>query len=169
MLSLRHQSSSPKLRHQAWLITHARNLENLIGWICPFDRSSWLSLSILSGFVVPSKRSIDLVYLCRLALWKKESFLLLLVPDEAYLGPNRVILDELYVCSKRSKGLESGKDTWREAPHNMALKRVYMEVRKMLLFVQVLLWLTQKVILCLTLLLQYQDLSFKNYDFDIKS
>ena len=115
MLSLRHQSSSPKLRHQAWLITHARNLENLIGWICPFDRSSWLSLSILSGFVVPSKRSIDLVYLCRLALWKKESFLLLLVPDEAYLGPNRVILDELYVCSKRSKGLESGKDTWREA------------------------------------------------------
>ena len=34
----------------------------------------------------------------------------------AYLGPNRVILDELYVCLGRPKGLEFGKDTWREAP-----------------------------------------------------
>ena len=58
-----------------------------------------------------------------LALWKKESFSLL-VPDGAYLGPDEVIPDELYVCSERPKGLKSGKDTWREAPHRMAIRYI---------------------------------------------
>ena len=40
---------------------------------------------------------------------------LLLVPDRAYLGP-----DGLYVCPSQLKGLELGKDTWREAPHRYA-------------------------------------------------
>ena len=53
----------------------------------------------------------------RLALWKKENFSLLVL-DEAYLGPDRVILNGLYVCPSQPKCLESGNDTWRESSHN---------------------------------------------------
>ena len=42
---------------------------------------------------------------------------LLLVSNEAYFGPDEVIPNGLYVCIGRSKGFESEKDTWREAPH----------------------------------------------------
>ena len=38
------------------------------------------------------------------------------MPNEAYLGPDGVILDGLYVYPGRPKGLESRKDMWREAP-----------------------------------------------------
>ena len=39
------------------------------------------------------------------------------MPDKAHLNPNGVIPKGLYVCPGRPKGLESGKDMWREAPH----------------------------------------------------
>ena len=89
---LRHQVSRPALRHQVWLTTHARNPEDLIELICPFERS------------------VDLVCPFCLALWKKESFSLLM-PDEAYFGPDGVIPDVLHVCPGQPKGLELGKDT----------------------------------------------------------
>ena len=115
-LALRHQSFRPMLRHQAWLTTHVRNFKDLTGWICSFDRSSWLGLSIPSGIVGPSKRSIGLVCLFHLVLWKKENFSLL-IPNGVHLGPNGVIPNKLCVCPRRPKGLECGNDTWRKAPH----------------------------------------------------
>ena len=56
-----------------------------------------------------------MVCLFHLALWKKENFSLLVL-DKAYLGSNEVIQDDLYVCLGWPKGLEFGKDTWRETP-----------------------------------------------------
>ena len=81
------------------------------------DRFSWLDLSIPSGIVGLYERSIDLVYPFHMTLWKKESFSLLVL-DEAHLGPDGVIQNELYVCLRRPKGLEFGKDMWREASNN---------------------------------------------------
>ena len=101
-LILRHPAFRLSLRHQVWLITHVRNPEGLIGLIYPSDRPSRLGLSISFGIMSPSERSVGLVYPIRLTLWKNENFLLL-VPDI------------LYVCHRRSKGLEFGKDTWSEA------------------------------------------------------
>ena len=98
-----------------WLTTHVRNPEDLTGLICPSKRSSRLGLSIPSSIVGPSERLANLVCPFCLALWKKENFSLL-VPNEAYLGPDGVILDGLYVYPGRPKGLESRKDMWREAP-----------------------------------------------------
>ena len=60
--------------------------------------------------------SVGLVCPFHLALWKKENFSLLVL-DGAYLGPDEVIPNGLYVCPSRPKGLESRKDTWGEAPH----------------------------------------------------
>ena len=37
--------------------------------------------------------------------------------DEAYFGPDGVIPDVLHVCPGQPKGLEFGKDMWKEAPH----------------------------------------------------
>ena len=53
--SLRHQASCPSLRHQAWLTTHVRNFEDLIGLICQSEMSSRLDLSIPSGIVEEEK------------------------------------------------------------------------------------------------------------------
>ena len=108
--TLRYQASRLTLKHQAWKTTHARTSEDLTGWICLFDRSSWLSLSILSNIVGPSKRLTNLVCPLCLALWKKERFSLL-VPDGAHLGPNGVILDGLSIYPRQPKGFESEKDT----------------------------------------------------------
>ena len=107
---LRHQVSRPALRHQVWLTTHARNPKDLTELICLFERSNRLGLSILSGIVSLFERSVDLVCPFCLALWKKESFSLLM-PDEAYFGPDGVIPDVLHVCPGQPKGLEFGKDT----------------------------------------------------------
>lgn len=41
------------------------------------------------------------------------------MPNEAYLSPDEVILDELYVCPGRPNGHEFGKDMWRKASHNV--------------------------------------------------
>ena len=38
------------------------------------------------------------------------------MPGGAYFGLGGVIPNKLYVCLGRPKGLEYGKDTWREAP-----------------------------------------------------
>ena len=43
------------LKHQAWLTTHVRNLEDLIVLIYPSERSSKLGLSISSGIVEKEK------------------------------------------------------------------------------------------------------------------
>ena len=112
----RHQASSLALRHQAWLTTYVKNPEDWIGLIFLSKRSSRLGLSIMSDIVSPFERSANLVCSFRLTLWKKENFSLLVL-DGTYLGPDGVIVDELYVCPGQPKGLESGKDTWREAPH----------------------------------------------------
>ena len=83
---------------------HVRNPEDLTELICPSERFSRFSLSISSDIVSPSEKSVDLVCLFRLVLWKKENFSLL-VPDGAYLGPNGVSPEGLYVCPNRPKGL----------------------------------------------------------------
>ena len=63
------------------------------------------------------EKSVGLICPFHLALWKKENFSLQ-VSDGAYLCVDEVIPNELYVCLGRPKGLESRKDTWREASHN---------------------------------------------------
>ena len=101
---------------------HVRNPEDLTELICPSERFSRFSLSISSDIVSPSEKSVDLVCLFRLVLWKKENFSLL-VPDGAYLGPNEVIPEGLYVCPSQPKGLEYGNATWREAPTKKKKKK----------------------------------------------
>ena len=111
------------ISQEAQQTTHARNPEDLIGWICPFDRSSRLDLSISSGITDQSKMSVGLVCLFHLTLWKKENFSLL-VPNGAYLGSNEVTPDGLYVCLGQSKGLEFGNVKWREAPPHISHLRL---------------------------------------------
>ena len=85
------------LKCQAWLITHARSLKNLTGQIFP-----------------PKSPSCRF----RLALWKNGT-LSLLVSDITYLGLDRMIPNGLHTCSRRSRGLEPERDTWRGTPHNL--------------------------------------------------
>ena len=96
---------------------HVRNPEDLTELICPSERFNRFGLSISFDIVSLFEKSVDLVYLFRLVLWKKENFSLLVL-DDAYLGPDRVILNGLYVCPSQPKCLESGNDTWRESSHN---------------------------------------------------
>lgn len=44
-----------------------------------------------------------------------------LAPNEAYLGPDRLILDGLSAYVRQLKDLEFGNDTWWEAPHKKPL------------------------------------------------
>lgn len=101
-LPLRCQVSRRALRRQAWLITLARSLDDLIGWIF----QSEIPASPDCGFY--------------LALWKKGK-LSLLVPDGTCLGLNEVNPDGLHVCLDRPRGLKFEKDTWRGTPHNALL------------------------------------------------
>ena len=75
---LKHQSFRPMLKYQAWLTTHVRNPEDFIELIYPSERSNRLDLSISSGIISLSERPISLLCPFRLALWKKENFLLLM-------------------------------------------------------------------------------------------
>ena len=43
---------------------------------------------------------------------------LTLVSDITYLGLDRMIPNGLHTCSRRSRGLEPERDTWRGTPHN---------------------------------------------------
>ncbi|RVW31640.1 hypothetical protein CK203_092702 [Vitis vinifera] len=83
-LSLRHQTSRLSLRHQAWLTTHVRNLEDLTGLICPFERSNRLGLSIPSSIVSQLGLSNPFYIV------EEENFSLLVL-DGAYLDPDGVI------------------------------------------------------------------------------
>ena len=98
-LPLRCQVFGPTLRRQVRLITHVKNLEDLIGLI----------------FLSESSTSLN----CRfcLALWEKET-LSLLVPDETHLCLDRMIPDGYHVCPRRPRGLRLERDMWRGTPHN---------------------------------------------------
>lgn len=123
-LALKHQVSRRMLRHKVWLTMHVRNLEDLTELIFPFDRSTWLSLSIPSSTVSSFERSANLVFPFHLTLWQKENFSLLVL-DKAYFGLDGVIRYELYVCPGWPKGLEFGNDTWTEAPSQCPLICLY--------------------------------------------
>lgn len=91
-LLLRHHASNPSfrcqvsrsaLRHQVWLITHTKSLEDLIGLVCP------------------SKSPTSLACRFRLSLWKKGD-LSLLVPDRVISMGNKFGLVDQRVLSSKS-------------------------------------------------------------------
>ena len=87
------------IKHLGW------RLDIRHGWPhMPKILSTWLDW--LARLIGP----IGLVCPFCLTLWKKEN-LSLMVSNEAYLGPNGVIPNRLYVCPGRPKALESKKDT----------------------------------------------------------
>ena len=87
------------IRHLGWC------LDIRCGWPhMPKILSTWLDW--LARLIGP----IGLVCPFCLTLWKKEN-LPLMVSDGAYLGPDGVLPNRLYVFPGRPKGLESKKDT----------------------------------------------------------
>ena len=96
-MPLRCQVSGSAFKHQMWLITHAKSLEDLTRLICP------------------SETPVSLACQFHPTLWNKGN-LSLLVPNETYLGLDGVIPNELQVCPDRPKGLELENNTWRETP-----------------------------------------------------
>ena len=96
---LRYQVFGPALKRQVRLITHVKNLEDLIGLI----------------FSSESSASLDCRF--RFALWEKET-LSLLVPDETHLCLDRMIPDRYHVCPRQPRGLGLERDMWRGTPHN---------------------------------------------------
>lgn len=84
--------SGSALKYQVWFIMHTKNLEDLIGLVCPFE-----------NLTSPAYPFI-------LNLWKKGN-LSLLVLNETYLGSNGVIPNGLQVCLGWPRDLELEKDT----------------------------------------------------------
>lgn len=89
--------SSLSLRHQVWLI--------MCSMLRTFD---WVSLSVWKSLLAWFVHSVW--------HWGRRKFLTSCTRWSLF-GPNELIPDGLSTYLGWPKGLEFGKDTWREAPH----------------------------------------------------
>ncbi|RVW67764.1 Cysteine-rich receptor-like protein kinase 10 [Vitis vinifera] len=80
-----------------------RSICNQVYWCC----ANWIQKSQLAWFV----HSIW--------YWGRRKSISPLASDKAFLGPNKLILDELFAYLRWPKGLELEKDTCSEASHKV--------------------------------------------------
>ncbi|KAL6348327.1 hypothetical protein AAG906_005627 [Vitis piasezkii] len=83
--------------------TGIRSICNQVCWCC----ANWIQKS-------QSAWSIHSIW-----YWGRRKSISPLTSDEAYLGPKKFILDELFAYLRWPKGLELGKDTCSEASHKV--------------------------------------------------